>query len=85
MKKLKRRKNVGKKYTKEFAEHEVTISRGEFAEKSARIVNNILEAMEKDNVEMPNNISDIRILLSVFLAELMLDVFDELEVEPNGN
>ena len=72
-----------KSYPKEFEEREVIISRKEFAEKSAVSINNMLDNLAKEDTKF--EISYIKLILSVYTADLMTEIFEELEVEPNGN
>lgn len=74
-------------YPKEFEEREVIISRKEFAEKASMSINNILDNLDKyrDSGNDALGTGFIKLLLSVYTADLMTEVFEELEVEPNGN
>lgn len=69
-----------KKYPPEFEHKEITTSRIEFAEISARVANDILDKLRDSLPE--EDIIELRMLLTIFSADIMAELFDnELEVE----
>ena len=63
----------------EFEYKEITTSRIEFAEISARVANDILSKLSSLSDE---HITELRMLLTIFSADIMTELFDnDLEVE----
>lgn len=68
------------RFTPEFADKEITTSRREFAEISARCCNDIVDKFEGELSR--HDLERLRILLTVLSANIMAELFDdELEVE----
>lgn len=67
-----------RKFPKEFEEKEVVISRKEFAEITATLLNEVVEGCECEDAQEE---TQLRALLLSFSALLMAEMFQDLEVE----
>lgn len=67
------------RFTPEFENKEITISRREFADVSAMVANNIVEGLGED-LSLGDR-TYLRMLLTVFSADIMTELFEDLEVE----
>lgn len=67
------------RFTPEFENKEVTVSRREFAEISAMVANNLIDGLG-DHITLGDR-DYLRMLLTVFSADIMTELFTELEVE----
>lgn len=67
------------RFTPEFENKEVTVSRREFAEISAMTANNLIDGLG-DQITLGDR-EYLRVLLTVFSADIMTELFTDLEVE----
>ena len=67
------------RFTPEFENKEITISRREFADVSAMVANNIVDGLG-DDLSLGDR-TYLRMLLTVFSADIMTELFEDLEVE----
>lgn len=68
------------RFTPEFENKEVIVSRREFANISAQVANNLIDGLGEQATL--DDITHLRMLLTVFSADIMTELFDDtLEVE----
>ena len=67
------------RFTPEFENKEIVVSRREFAEVSAMVVNNLVDGLGEDLTL--GDRTYLRMLLTVCSADIMTELFTDLEVE----
>lgn len=67
------------RFTPEFENKEITVSRREFAEVSATMANELIDGL--GNTLALGDKTYLRMLLTVFSANIMTELFTDLEVE----
>ena len=67
------------RFTPEFENKEITISRREFADVTAMVVNNFIDGIG-DDLALGER-TYLRMLLTALSADLMTELFEDLEVE----
>ena len=67
------------RFTPEFENKEIVVSRREFAEVSAMVANNLIDGLSEDLTL--GDRTYLRMLLTVFSADIMTELFTDLEVE----
>lgn len=67
------------RFTPEFENKEIVVSRREFAEISAMVANNLIDGLSEDLTL--GDRTYLRMLLTVFSADIMTELFTDLEVE----